>query len=134
MRLSYRWVTGDGQVAEVAPGDSVSWPVSLLPTGHSALHIQLDTEVMPVRAEILSYTRVDARTGVPAETVDSMVCQPQVAHGPSCTTHLVGHQVVVDLPVNIGPYLVLYAEWYVPGATSQGSGVSTYYASWGFHF
>jgi hypothetical protein len=133
LRVAYRWSSGAGRVVDRAPREPVKWPSPAARRADSDTRIDLDTAVEPVRAEFRSYRAVDARTGVPTDTGIVRLCDTPAINAVACRTQLDGQTIRVDLPIGLGPYVVLYAEWYVPKNMRIDPSISSYSASWAFH-
>ena len=93
----------------------------------------METDVQPVRAEFRSYHSIDSRTGVPNGAGVVRLCGTPAIDATACRTSVDSKTVRVELPADVGQYVILYAEWYVPADLRVNPEVSTYSASWAFH-
>lgn len=131
--LAFRWRDSRGVVAQQDPGDIVTWPPVVAAQLYKQTEIELQTAVSPVRVELRSYATVDPLSGAPRTETMPVICQ--VAPNPSapCVVSLKQGRLHITVPTGTLPFLVLYAEWYVPTAVRTDANVPSYSGSWGFH-
>ena len=133
LRVASRWSDRSGAVVEETPREPVRWPNPITRRTRDAAWIDLDTDVQPIRAEFRSYHSIDSRTGVPNGAGVAQLCRTPAIDAAACRTSVDSKTVRVDLPTDVGRYVILYAEWYVPADLRVDPAVSTYSTSWAFH-
>jgi len=133
--VASRWPDADGVVVHAPPEEPVPWPASVTFTADARSALRLGTMAMPARVEVRMFSAVDNHSGVPTDAGTTHECQTLVQQGGACTSARDGSTVLVLLPHELAPYLVVYVEWYVPVEmrTPTQEDVDTRSVSYGFH-